>query len=166
MKKSIHFDIVILQSKEMWLVSYITFFDIIAQVTSTRWSIFLVLAVLTVKLRIVLIYRMTDQNNLPNCLYNKKYYLCLSALMKVFISVLMNATYESLILLSKTSVLCWYPNWRKYHFWYRDFLFLNGFCLSFYLFCNSFYIIIRYIKKSLHLILTYCRVKRCDWFRI
>ena len=48
------------QNKEWWSVSYITCADIMAQVSLTRWSTFLFLGVLTLKLRIVVIILTTD----------------------------------------------------------------------------------------------------------
>ena len=49
-QKIIAFDIVESWSKEMWLVSYGTYIDIIAQVSLTWWSVFLFLDVPTLKL--------------------------------------------------------------------------------------------------------------------
>ena len=42
-------------SKEMWSNSYVTFVDILAQVSLTPWSIFLFLDMPTLKLRIIII---------------------------------------------------------------------------------------------------------------
>ena len=47
--------------KEMWLISYITCVDIIAQVSLTPWLIFLFLDVPTLKLRIIIIIFPTGQ---------------------------------------------------------------------------------------------------------
>ena len=44
------------QSKEMWLISYATCVDIIAQVFLTPRSVFLFLAVATLKVRIIIIF--------------------------------------------------------------------------------------------------------------
>ena len=54
------FDIVESWSKEMWLVSYVTCIDHIAQVSLSRSSIFLFLDLLTLKLRIIILLQ-TDQ---------------------------------------------------------------------------------------------------------
>ena len=54
------FDIVESWSNEMWLVSYVTCIDHIAQVSLSRSSIFLFLDLLTLKLRIIILLQ-TDQ---------------------------------------------------------------------------------------------------------
>ena len=48
------FDIVESQSKEMWSVPYVIYTDIIAQVSLTRWSVFLFLDMPTLKLKIII----------------------------------------------------------------------------------------------------------------
>ena len=48
------FDIVESQSKEMWSVSYVIYTDIVAQVSLTRWSVFLFLDMPTLKLKIII----------------------------------------------------------------------------------------------------------------
>ena len=53
--------------KEMWLVLYVT--CVIAQVSLTRWSIFLVLDMPTLKLKIFA--DKPTRNNSPDCAYNK-----------------------------------------------------------------------------------------------
>ena len=48
------FDIVESQSKEMWSVPYVIYTDIVAQVSLTRWSVFLFLDMPTLKLKIII----------------------------------------------------------------------------------------------------------------
>ena len=48
------FDIVESQSKEMWSVPYVIYTDIVAQVSLTRWSVFLFLDMPTQKLKIII----------------------------------------------------------------------------------------------------------------
>ena len=48
------FDIVESQSKEMWSVSYVIYTDIVAQVSLTRWSVFLFLDMPTLKLKVII----------------------------------------------------------------------------------------------------------------
>ena len=45
----------------MWSVPYVTWIDIIAQVSLTRWSVFLFLDVPTLKLKIIINILPTDQ---------------------------------------------------------------------------------------------------------
>ena len=45
----------------MWSVSYVTCIDIIAQVSLTWWSVFLILDVLTLEFKIILNILPTDQ---------------------------------------------------------------------------------------------------------
>ena len=48
------FDIVESQSKEMWSVPYVIYTDIVAQVSLTRWSVFLFLDMPTLKLKVII----------------------------------------------------------------------------------------------------------------
>ena len=74
----------------MWSISYVTCVDIIAQVSSNPWSVFLFLDVSTQKIGLLLLLLLlllcppTDQNNSLDCPFKKKSYLGLKVNQKNF----------------------------------------------------------------------------------
>ena len=70
----------------MWSISYVTCVDIIAQVSSNPWSVFLLLDVSTQKIGLLLLLLCppTDQNNSLDCPFKKKSYLRLKINQKNF----------------------------------------------------------------------------------